>query len=516
MMHRFGRMLCIFSLISFGAFECNRASLFAQDTQGIENPSKRFEFHHENVLGTSLELVIECEDVGQARRAETASLARIDELNEVFSTYLPTSQLSRFIALRVGQKIQVDPLLCRVLKQSEDWYRVSQGAFDPKVDLLSKRWKQAVETRLIPSNDELKLLVKRAEQPQWSVDLSTNTITRLGSESISLNAIAKGTILDAIAETILQSIPDLKLASINIGGDIRIVGSSEQRVTIPHPARDALGATPMLRVELRNQGIATSGTSERSFRVGDTNYSHLIDPRTGQPCQSTLSATVIAPDAQTADVLATICCVLQPKLALRLIESIPGTAAWIVTAEGQPWVSESWPGREESGELQGQSDESKEPTPHEFNVEFEIAKSTQGGRYRRPYVAVWVEDKDGFPVKTLSLFMMTDNPGPRWHRDLRRWYSSDQARLLADDTKLIGTVSKPTRNPGNYKVAWDGRDDHGKLLSDGSYTLYIEAAREHGTYQLLKQPFDIGKKDFEHKLKANTEIGSASIKYHKK
>jgi hypothetical protein len=111
---------------------------------------------------------------------------------------------------------------------------------------------------------------------------------------------------------------------------------------------------------------------------------------------------------------------------------------------------------------------------------------------------------------------MTENPGPRWHRDLRRWYSSDQARLLADDLKLIGTVSKPTRNPGNYKVAWDGTDDHGKLLPDGSYTLYIEAAREHGSYQLMKHPFDIGKSDFDVKLKANSEIGAASIKYHKK
>jgi hypothetical protein len=272
----------------------------------------------------------------------------------------------------------------------------------------------------------------------------------------------------------------------------------------------------MLSVKLVNQGIATSGISERTYEIGGVRYSHLIDPRTGQPCQTALSATVIAPDAEIADVLATICCVLKPALALQLIESLPGTAAWIVTTEGQSWVSDRWPDAEESHVEVSPGEETQAATKHEFNIEFEIAKSTQGGRYRRPYVAVWVEDKDGFPVKTLSLFLMTENPGPRWHRDLRRWYSSDQARLLADDLKLIGTVSKPTRNPGNYKVAWDGTDDHGKLLPDGSYTLYIEAAREHGSYQLMKHPFDIGKSDFDVKLKANSEIGAASIKYHKK
>lgn len=46
---------------------------------------------------------------------------------------------------------------------------------------------------------------------------------------------------------------------------------------------------------------------------------------------------------------------------------------------------------------------------------------------------------------------VADDTGPRWHRDLRRWYSSDQVRQLVDDAKLIGTISKPARNPGVYK-----------------------------------------------------------------
>mgnify|MGYP003345772462 CR=1 FL=1 len=259
---------------------------------------------------------------------------------------------------------------------------------------------------------------------------------------------------------------------------------------------------------LHNQGIATSGVSERYYAIGNHRYSHLIDPRTGRTCDKTLSATVIAPDAETADVLATICCVLAPAQAIRLVDALPGCHAWIVTMIGDPWVSSDWPGQEPQepvtkGAL-GKAEDKSEASPFDFLVEFEIAKSTEGGRYRRPYVAVWVEDKDGFPVKTLSLFLMAENPGPRWHRDLRRWYSSDQARMLVDETKLIGTISKPTRNPGNYKVAWDGRDDHGKLLTEGNYTLFIEAAREHGTYQLMKLPFEIGKADFE-------EIGRAHV-----
>ncbi|MFN5534736.1 MAG: DUF2271 domain-containing protein [Planctomyces sp.] len=65
----------------------------------------------------------------------------------------------------------------------------------------------------------------------------------------------------------------------------------------------------------------------------------------------------------------------------------------------------------------------------------------------------------------------------------------------------------------SIKVAWDGRDDKGDLLQSGKYTLYIEAAREHGTYQLMKHAFELGGANFTEQLKGNTEISAASIKY---
>ena len=77
---------------------------------------------------------------------------------------------------------------------------------------------------------------------------------------------------------------------------------------------------------------------------------------------------------------------------------------------------------------------------------------------------------------------------------------------------MIETVSNPTRNPGKYKVAWDGRDNAGKLLPPGEYTLLIESAREHGAYRLIKTDFTFGK-SFTADLKSNEEISSAKVEY---
>jgi hypothetical protein len=111
---------------------------------------------------------------------------------------------------------------------------------------------------------------------------------------------------------------------------------------------------------------------------------------------------------------------------------------------------------------------------------------------------------------------MTRQPGPRWHPDLKRWYKDDQVRRLADDTDLVDTVSRATRPPGKYTVSWDGKDDHGKPASPGTYTVFIEAAREHGTYQIIRKEVVIAEKPFSHELKGNVEIKSASIEYRQK
>ena len=78
--------------------------------------------------------------------------------------------------------------------------------------------------------------------------------------------------------------------------------------------------------------------------------------------------------------------------------------------------------------------------------------------------------------------------GPfQWLPDLKRWYKSDEERKLAEKKDIFFTVSRPTRPAGKYKVIWDGKDNHGKQLDGGDYTIFVEAAREHGTYQNIRQ-----------------------------
>lgn len=151
----------------------------------------------------------------------------------------------------------------------------------------------------------------------------------------------------------------------------------------------------------------------------------------------------------------------------------------------------------------------------ELAVDFTI-NEPEGGRYHRPFVAVWIEDADTAAVRTLSIWVQKTGKGPRWHKDLKRWFRDEKERRVINGGDLIKSVSGATRPPGTYSLVWDGRDDDGKLVEQGNYILCIEAAREHGTYQLIKSELNIGSSPFSKSLGGNVEIKGASVAYRRK
>ena len=151
----------------------------------------------------------------------------------------------------------------------------------------------------------------------------------------------------------------------------------------------------------------------------------------------------------------------------------------------------------------------------ELVVELTIAPQ-QGTRYHRPYVAVWVENAAGAPVRTLCLWVNTNGRGPRYIRELRRWTFGTRDEQAAGGPDLVSTVSGATRLPGQYTLTWNGRDDRGNLVEQGTYRIFIEAAREHGSYGLMQQELTLGTQPASANVAGNDEIRRAQLDYRRR
>jgi hypothetical protein len=155
-------------------------------------------------------------------------------------------------------------------------------------------------------------------------------------------------------------------------------------------------------------------------------------------------------------------------------------------------------------------------TAREGNGDFELVVNLEinlqkEGFVKRPYVAVWVEDENHAPVRCLTVWHGSDKYLP----ELRSWYLKYRS-LYTTDKNFNTSATSATRPAGKYTVKWDGKDDQGNFVKPGKYTVKIEAAREHGTYQLMRQEIVWNESPKRIDLTGNIEIASASLDYRKK
>lgn len=447
-------------------------------------PANEYYFHHDHILGTSLDLLVVASTAGDAQAFEEAALDEIERLRIILSTYDPASEIS--LLNRATGPVSCSYELIDVLRRYEEWTRRTNGAFNGQLGTLVQTWKEAEKTGVEPDPDTLARIVAQVKQPGWRIDESARKVSRLTGQALDVNAIGRGYILDKAAAAARAKVPAIRRYLLDIGGDI--VAWSAQRdgpgwhVGVADPSRPADNAPPLTRLRLPNGAIATSGNYQRFYTFGEKRYSHILDPRTGRPAGGVVSATVLAAEPVTANALATTLCVLAPDEGLRLARDVPGVECLLVTADGRQLRSsglthlEDWLSQTRAVWAQAN------PWPKDFQVTMTLtlAKLTNAKKYRRPYVAVWLENDKGKPVRTLSVW----GNNSRYQKDLTHWW-----KFARSDTNLIMSVTRATRPPGQYQLVWDGCDDEGIHVAQGTYKVVIEVHREYG--QHIRQMGDI-------------------------
>ncbi len=108
--------------------------------------------------------------------------------------------------------------------------------------------------------------------------------------------------------------------------------------------------------------------------------------------------------------------------------------------------------------------------------------------YHRPYVAIYLEQAAGQPIRNLALWYDADNRedgGRKWLTELRQWWRKSGRTLKLPADGITGA----TRAPGPQKIAFTAGKAPLGTLPPGQYTLVVEAAREVGGKELLRLPF---------------------------
>ena len=267
------------------------------------------------------------------------SLVTLNEINHLFakvdqslSLYNQGSLISTF---NKGDKvITCDEYMLVVVKKSMEICLASEGAFDITVKPLVDLWGfGASGKRAEPSGKKIRKALSGVGCSQINVE-GYGLYKKNKTVQIDCNGIAQGYTVDLLS-ALLES-KGIKNYMVELGGEIRVLGLNKEEqewsIGIEGPVKNMTGEYQHNRVlKLSNGAVTTSGTYRNSFYEAGKRYSHLINPHTGYPINNGMvSATVIAPDAITADALDNVCMVLGPEAAIKFLQKYPNVEACLV------------------------------------------------------------------------------------------------------------------------------------------------------------------------------------------
>ncbi|MCD4825988.1 MAG: FAD:protein FMN transferase [Phycisphaerae bacterium] len=255
----------------------------------------------------------------------------------------PGTPLYEFNHAPAGVLVPLPPETVKVLTDSAIVWEQSDKAFDVTACPLFRLWKNACETKRMPTKAQL--LAARNESCWDNIEIhDTGAIKTLDTAGVDMGGIAKGYAIDRAAESLIAA--GAIGGVVDIGGDVRCFGRKPSNtpwvvgICNPFVAADRRTGKPddqFATLGIRDGAVCTSGNYERYCEIDGKKYSHIINPYTAMPTELYPSVTVVAPDAETADAWATAISVLGPDILPRLVGTKIEAMVIIGTAENYSW-----------------------------------------------------------------------------------------------------------------------------------------------------------------------------------
>ena len=262
-------------------------------------------------MASEVHLVTIADDDGVEPTWWAGTVDLLDHLEARWSRFLPTSDVSR-LNLACGQPVQVDPATVTLVTTMIEAWRATGHRFDPTTlpALVAAGYVASIDdprcVTILPSGrvhvggfDEADPTLDDID-----VDVAANTVRLPVGLAIDPGGIGKGLAADLAVAHALRS--GAAGSMISIGGDISMGGRAPEGgwiVHVEHPDRDRrlIGS-----LAVSSGGVATSSIRSRRWRHDGDERHHVIDPSSGAPSGTDLSAvTVIARSGWLAEAHAT-------------------------------------------------------------------------------------------------------------------------------------------------------------------------------------------------------------------
>lgn len=264
---------------------------------------------------------------------------RLAEINQSMSVFRKDSEISRFNRLRaVEEKFAISEDFHRVMVTAAQLHEWTNQAWDgtlmPLVNLWGFGYKGSRDT--LPDPETIRTVQKNVGFHHIIIGPGRFLTKTRANVTLDLGSIAKGYGVDQVSQLLREK--GYSNFLVEIGGEVFAAGVRKDRkpwrVGINRPEKDAPPTQVYRALALNEQALATSGDYRNFFEIDGVRYSHVIDPRTGNPVTNgVVSASILADNCTLADGLATAIMVMGHQSGLTLVNRLPKVESVIVVRE---------------------------------------------------------------------------------------------------------------------------------------------------------------------------------------
>lgn len=294
------------------------------------------------LMGNRFEITVVSDNEKDALTRIDEAVGEISRIEKLLTTFKEDSQ-TNLINRNAGMApVKVDREVFDIIKRSKRISEVTQGAFDITYGSVDKKlWNFDKGMTSLPDAETAKNAVHLINYRNVILDEKKCTVfLKEKGMRIGFGGIGKGYAAER-AKYILQQ-KGITSGIVNAAGDLTAWGNQpdgkEWTIGIADPNSTH---HPFSYLSITDMAIATSGNYEKFITINGKKYSHTIDPKTGLPVTGIKSVTIISPNAEVADAMATPVMIMGIKVGLNLVNQIKGLSCIIVDDNDKIYTSKN-------------------------------------------------------------------------------------------------------------------------------------------------------------------------------
>lgn len=283
----------------------------------------RFRFTQQK-MGSPFHLILFTTDSIKATTIANESFRLVDSLNNIFSDYIPASELN-LLCTSAGTNtyVPLSPALYEIFLKAEEAWKNTNGKFDITVGPLTRLWRKARSEKYFPHPESIK---KEKEKVGWNkliIDKNTHRIKLLQpGMQLDLGGIAAGYMAQKVLDFLKTQ--GITSALVDASGDIVCSTAPPGKMGWTIGINQPNETQKLLEkyIELENRSVSTSGDVYQYIEYEGKKYSHIVDPQTGYGVNFQRNVTIISKDGTKADWLATAGSILPLHTVKRLAKKM--------------------------------------------------------------------------------------------------------------------------------------------------------------------------------------------------